>query len=111
MLTEADKKWLYTRKNVDMVTDTYFCAFCQYMNDEEEECIFRKCPIFEADYCDAAEFEARVAARLTGEPPYAFGFCQLCKYNSHGCQKLRMPLKQCLLKHARLAVEAEMEQN
>lgn len=107
MLDEAEKWWLYTRKNVDMVTGTYFCATCQYMNDEEEECIFRKCPIFEADYRDAAEFEARVAARLTGlnaaELPCYPNF--LCPYRA----KHIGSCKACYLKHARLAVEAEME--
>ena len=107
MLPEAEKKWLYTRENVAMVTGTYFCAFCQYMNDEEEECIFRKCPIFEADYRDAAEFEARVAAKMAKRehpiPCYSGKCCHPIPY-ARLCPA-------CSLKHARLAVEAEMEQN
>lgn len=111
MLTEAEKKWLGNREFANAVNyGAYSCPSCWWLNKELEECILRRCLRFDPDYQDAAEFEARVAARLTDKPPYAFGFCQLCKYNSHGCQKLRMPLKQCRLKHARLAVEAEMEQ-
>ena len=108
MLTEAEKKWLEEREN----RICKFCIHCPgYINTSPcldwwaDVCVMDTTP---EDYQDAAAFEARVAVKLTAGPPYAFGFCQLCKYNSHGCQKLRMPLKQCLLKHARLAVEAEM---
>jgi hypothetical protein len=103
-LTESEKKWLEVREKRNFQTGYYLSPWA-----------FPKKTLYwvteVSDTYDAAEFEARVSARLTGEPPYAFGFCQLCKYNSHGCQKLRIPLKQCRLKHARLAVEAEMEQN
>lgn len=58
-------------------------------------------------YVDAAAFEARVAAKLVGELQYEC-VCLSCKYNTHGCRTARMSYNQCRLKHARLAVEAEM---
>lgn len=117
MLTEAEKKWLEERAVESCETcrepDELFCSLCS--RDPRPKSL--SADFFSMSGCamttnwqDAAEFEARVALSLTSDMPYAFGFCQLCKYNSHGCRKLRMPLRQCILKHARLAVEAEMEQ-
>jgi hypothetical protein len=57
---------------------------------------------------DAAEFEARVAAKLTGlsaaELPCYPNF--LCLFSA---KHLGIGCKDCFLKHARLAVEAEIE--
>lgn len=109
MLNEAKHCWLANRGWVQTCLGSHSCGLCLYRDPDDLLCVFRVCPKFNDDFRDAAEFEARVAAKLTDEPPYAFGFCQLCKYNTHGCRNLRMKLTQCRLKHARLAVEEEME--
>lgn len=108
-LTDEEIAWYAERDWTLEILGNYSCGLCQYRVPDDLLCIFRECPKFKDDYKDAAEFEARVALSLTGDMPYAFGFCSLCKYNTHGCRDLTMPLKQCLLKHARIAVEAEME--
>lgn len=59
---------------------------------------------------DAAEFEARVAVYLAKSP------CLTCPDNSRNCPRKNSPEKgrpffeACRIKHARIAVEKEMEQ-
>ena len=113
-LDEHTLEWLKASEDSELRYGFASCRYCQYFkatyDDWTGNCSFLGCPKIERpNFRDAAEFEARVAASLTGDMPYAFGFCSLCKYNTHGCRDLTMPLKQCLIKHARLAVEAEME--
>lgn len=62
------------------------------------------------DWKDAAEFEARVAVYLAKSP------CLTCPDNSRNCPRKNSPEKgrpffeACRIKHARIAVEKEMEQ-
>lgn len=106
-LTDSEKVWLIDREWTLEVMGSYSCGPCQYRDKDDLLCIFRKCPKFEPNYKDAAEFESRVAARLTGlkaeELPCYPNF--LCPYSA----KLIGSCKACYLKHARLAVEQEME--
>lgn len=116
MLTEAEKMWLEerkppTKKPYKTTADDNFCRHCTRYNTN---CIpwFRDvayCPTDQGgDFRDAAEFSARVAAKLAEEtakwePCYNSGRCPVDVLYAKKC----IP---CRLKHARLEVEAEMEQ-
>jgi hypothetical protein len=113
MLTEKDKAWLEKRKPPTQkpwatTADDNFCRACKKYNID---CVpwFRNtvdCPTDQGGhYRDAAEFEARVAAKLAN---YDYTDPCLgkrhCPYAGKGWTCSR-----CNLKQARLAVEAEME--
>lgn len=107
MLTEKETCWLITRENVELVTGTYSCAHCQFMDNEEEECIFRRCPVFNSAWQDSAEFEGRVVAKLA-----TYAHTTPCEGNKPCPYKNRSwswSCDRCNLKHARIAVEEEME--
>lgn len=112
MLTEAEKKWLGNREFANAVNyGAYSCPSCWWLNKELEECILRRCLRFDPDYQDAAEFEARVAAKLATMT--CDRFCPAA-LNNRVCRRAwadRRPMYECRLKRARLAVEAEMEEN
>lgn len=116
MLTEADKTWLEERKppTVKLCPTTADDNFCKHCKQYDIDCVpwFRNtgdCPTHRGgDYREAAEFEARVAAKL------AEGICGFCDdFASFPSCPLsiysRPKYDYCTLKHARLAVEAEME--
>lgn len=103
-LTDKERKWLEQR--------TYRCKYC--IHYKEGICFW--CPDmkkFETrtyslvpDYRDAAEFEARVAARLAGAWAIGEDMC----FNNH-CQLFdKDRCTACYLKNARIAVEEEMDQ-
>lgn len=114
MLTEAEKKWLEERKarlakGSSTSASDYFCKWCYRCN---WQCVAwykdrEMCPAhLGCDFQDAAEFEALVAAKLTGLnaaelPCYPNFLCPFSAKHIGSC-------KACYLKHARLAVEAEM---
>ena len=110
MLTEAEKKWLEKRKPPTVkpwctTADDNFCSHCKQY---DIDCVpwFRNtgdCPTHRGgDFRDAAEFEARVAKRLLLLMPCAgVGECVE--------PATTLTCDACHLKHARLAVEAEME--
>ena len=109
MLTEAEKKWLEERERTELTHGLYSCAHCWhctierdlyhgYCTASEDYCLI------EPDFRDAAEFEARVAAKLA-----YFDIYRPCADDGR-CIELPMPCQSCRIKHARLAVEAEMEQ-
>lgn len=114
-LTESEKKWLEEREQHKRNGEQFYsCADCEHRSAEYD--LFDgwcdnegACPIELGyrDLQDAAEFSARVAARLTGlkaeELPCYPNF--LCPYSA----KLIGSCKACYLKHARLAVEQEMD--
>jgi hypothetical protein len=110
MLTEAEKTWLEEREYAEAVEyGHYSCPSCKWLGQEDNVCIFRRCLIFDPKWQDVAEFEARVAAKLTGLnaaelPCYPNFLCPFSAKHIGSC-------KACYLKHARLAVEAEMEEN
>ena len=114
MLTDKDREWLEKRKPPTekpwpTTADDNFCKHCK---QRITDCVpwYRKtgdCPTDRGgDFRDAAEFEARVAAKLAQNT-------QAVPCIEHGCPH-GMPLiwlcVSCRLKYARLAVEAEMEQ-
>lgn len=110
MLTEAEKEWLERRKNLCLRCDLNECPrfvrggeshMCRWFSPHRIE--------FE-NYRDAAEFEARVAEKLARD------ICFRChdKYNEIcpkgiGYFRLKLGIVSCGMKHARLAVEEEME--
>jgi len=111
-LSENEKEWLERRKNIcarcfhSHRGRPYFCGNWRY-----GKCIDfdpRSCTDEIVDFEDAAEFEARVAQRLVQNislPCYA-GLCtELKEIDWQICPKNEW----CLMKYARLAVEAEME--
>ena len=116
MLTEQEKKWLEFRKNV--------CFRCKKRRQTcslqlRDDCLKVGYPIrdlammFQPDYADAAEFEARVAEKLTLKEP-----CPLpenadlddCPYSYFiEDEESAFSCRWCRLKRARIAVEQEME--
>lgn len=112
MLTEQERKWLEKRK--------FRCSYCiHYKGGIEGTCFW--CPDrkkFETsayslvpDYRDAAEFEARVAEKLTLKEP-----CPLpenadlddCPYFTED-DGSAFSCRWCRLKRARITVEEEMD--
>lgn len=114
MLTERERKWLRGRElraaPCDNELPGIICDCCV-------EIIGTVCPL-KPDYADAAEFEARVAVvAANGAQPCLqygyncpYGYAGDCpdncdgNYNRFGTQATR-----CGLKHARLYVEEEMD--
>lgn len=126
MLTEAEKKWLEERKQpnypaactrlrpikkwgkVQVMTEKECRPICGYdYNWRDWECVLL---LTKNDYKDAAEFEARVAAKLAQSPCWSCPeksklSCPRGKSEANG----RPKAEACRLKHARLAVEEEMK--
>ena len=97
MLTDKEKRWLEGRKHrkAPCGDETHHCVGCMV-----------KCGCSLTPYwIDAAEFEARVAARLAGAWAIGEDRC----FNNH-CQLFdKGRCTACYLKNARIAVEQEME--
>lgn len=109
-LTESEKKWLDARAAANRIAECYSCLLCEWREKQGIACLFRECQRFNENYRDAAEFEARVAVYLAKAPCLTCpdnpqGGCSTRKLNSYG----RAHVEACRLKHARLAVEEEME--
>ncbi len=98
MLTDKEKRWLEGRKHrkAPCGDETHHCVGCMV-----------KCGCsLHPDWIDAAEFEARVAARLAGAWAIGEDMC----FNNH-CQLFdKDRCTACYLKNARIAVEQEMDQ-
>ena len=98
MLTDKEKRWLEGRKHrkAPCGDETHHCVGCMV-----------KCGCsLHPDWIDAAEFEARVAARLAGAWAIGEDMC----FNSH-CQLFdKDRCTACYLKNARIAVEEEMKE-
>lgn len=101
MLTESEKQWIEHREAMQFLTGTYIADFEEY-------------PLWNPgkDWQEAAEFEARVAAKLAN-PHWA-----VC-WNSDSCLEFDGSKDEprwwwncewCRLKHARLQVEEEMDE-
>jgi len=117
MLTEQEKRWLEFRKNV--------CFRCKKRRQTcslqlREDCrkagyaIRDLAMVIPPDYADAAEFEARVAEKLTLKEP-----CPLpenadlddCPYSYFiEDEESAFSCRWCRLKRARITVEEEMDQ-
>ena len=117
MLTEADKKWLEERKD-KRGYNFYYCRLCNKIPSIVTGGLCAgPCPMYPGgfEYEDAAEFEARVVAKLARGVTYGELPCgadpdcpdkNMDKYNTKetpllGCQM-------CVLRAARLAVETEL---
>lgn len=117
MLTEADWKWLNKRK----VCWLNFCDSCLYKSTTHHLCYtcithHEICPtaLSLGDFRDAAEFEARVAAKLAltydgPEPCERNEEVKHCPWAKRVVEG-KMTCKFCRLKHARLVVEREMDE-
>lgn len=117
MLTDKERKWLENRNDV--------CFRCSKNKRTCSQALRKICldilfPIKdrtlmkEQDYCDAAEFEARVAEKLTLKEP-----CPLpenadlddCPYSYFiEDEESAFSCRWCRLKRARIAVEEEMKE-
>lgn len=115
MLTEQERKWLEKRGNKCLRClyysgDGSIEGICFWCSDKKE--FVPKAYSIEAYYRAAAEFEARVAAKLTLEEP-----CPLpenadldeCPYFTED-DGSAFSCRWCRLKRARIAVEEEMEE-
>lgn len=97
MLTDKEKRWLEGRK--------YRKAPCGEETHHCVGCLVRCGCSLTPDWIDAAEFEARVAARLAGAWAIGEDMC----FNNH-CQLFdKDRCTACYLKNARIAVEEEMD--
>lgn len=108
MLTKQERKWLEYRK--------FRCSRCVHYEGSgvggicfwcaDREKFETNAYILVSDYRDAAEFEARVAARLAGAWAIGEDMC----FNNH-CQLFdKDRCTACYLKNARIAVEEEMKE-
>lgn len=106
MLDDKTLEWLEEREWAKGVLGNYSCMKCQYRVPDDLLCIFRRCPKENENFRDAAEFEARVAAKLAN-----YDYTDPCLGKRH-CPYAGKgwTCRRCNLKQARLAVEAEMEQ-
>lgn len=116
-LSEKEKEWLERRKNLcNRCVIASWCRIGEKHGYNTEQCRFWKLKIpgkdtffgsFEEDFKDAAEFEARVAEQLVRHT------CFNCPASPEDCPTFfehpRRTSKDCRLKRARLAAEAEME--
>lgn len=111
-LSEAEREWLERREEYLR----FYCQHCQFFKPYDTPHVNPGwcqgdcwcCPVVGKDiqysFRDAAEFEARVALKLTD---YDVSYKPLCLY--YGCNYMGN-CRECRLMHARLAVEAEMEE-
>lgn len=110
MLTNQEKEWLERRNNLcERCSNRNYCKVGKRHGYNTTSCRFHK-QFFEGSYYDAAMFAERVALWLLShdseDVPCANGqaiFCPRPPFAGSGC------VKRCLLRSARLAVEAEME--
>lgn len=112
MLTAQEREWLERRKSV--------CTYCakrtsckrgEKYNFRKEECKYHAYSFLRDAHILDIEFEARVAARLAelvnSEPwPNLWPECISCERHAKEGDAACPP---CVLKEARLAVEAEMK--
>ena len=110
--SEKEKDWLERRAANEMAFDAFFCPHCEQFNVERDPYLGHcdddsRCPLTEHDFRDAAEFEARVAEQLVRHT------CFNCPASPEDCPTFfehpRRTSKDCRLKRARLAAEAEMD--
>lgn len=111
MLTEAEIEWLRRRESLcERCGKKQTCGFPKAGNIVKCSCCwFEEKASGNDDYRDAAEFEARVAEKL------AKSICVVCPENKNGrCPTRqnyaqRADIEACRMRHARIAVEKEMD--
>lgn len=105
MLTQSEREWLEHRDAMQFITGTYIADFAEY-------------PLWNSgkDWQDAAEFSERVAAKLAEMAHWlAHGIgtemecVDLCDASKICEESESLPCQWCFLKHARLAVEEEID--
>lgn len=105
MLDKGTMEWLMNREQIEIANGLYYCAHCGLFSDNYSVftgyCIgeYSECPLV-SDYRDAAEFEARVAAKLAADC-HDCGRCKIVDLCNGICKQER-------LKYARIEVEEEM---
>ncbi len=122
MLTDAELKWLEERQNICLrCRDLKYCRTGKKHGYNTRNCRFWKITVLgpfslaypNDNYKDAAEFEARVAAKLAiarMEVNWDDDFsCCPPETGERECSKKRLDCQWCWLKNARLAVESDME--
>lgn len=114
MLTDAEKEWLETRKNLCGRCGRHkYCRVGNRHGFNTESCRHWELTApnvsrwgsYRDDYKDAARFEALVARELTSPVGDYMPLCfpEDCDFHA-SC-------RECRLMHARIAVEAELEQD
>ena len=112
MLTTSEVEWLRER---ELRTTPCAAELPRVICDYCIEMVGTVCPL-KPDYRDAAEFEARVAViaangaqpcLVDDETPSLGGFCPEGKERE--CERYNNCFTRCGLKHARLYVEEEMD--
>lgn len=113
MLTQNEKNWLEEREKRPapcILNESW--NWCLNICSGQTLPLRSPCPMV-PDYRDAAEFEARVAAKLAiarMEVNWDDDFsCCPPETGERECSKKRLDCQWCWLKNARLAVESEME--
>ena len=116
-LSEKEKEWLERRENLcNRCVKAAWCHTGEKHGYNTERCRFWELKVpnhgflggLDEDFKDAAEFEARVAEKLATvicsrcEDFNKKNVCPLAIYQTTG-------IYECRMKHARLAVEAEMD--
>lgn len=122
----SEEKWLGRRAANEMAFDAFFCPHCSQFNVERDPYLGHcdddsRCPLTEHDYLSAATFEARVTEKLAKPRPELRPHCSWYETTDDGhlVRKTSCPphhdiddcpgIDMCILYHARLAVEAEMD--
>lgn len=101
MLTDSERAWLKHR-DIANPRGTYFCEYCKdYAECHSDMGWGVECPTAPLSLQDAAEFEARVAAKLAKGIPQSAWLAE--------AEKCDMPPSWTRLKLARLQVEEEMD--
>ena len=116
MITDGEKSWLKQRENLCARCFQSCCGDCCGKVFARED--IWKCRSFDPTSCldenidllDAADFEARVAEKLAREICFRCPdrYSKICP-KGIGYFRLKLGTVSCGMKHARLAVEAEMD--
>ena len=96
MLTASEREWVAWKIRIrcDESIAPAWCHHCQHLGKDWGSCYQQRyCPLFSCNWEDAAEFEARVAAKLA----------------SIDFQPIADTRPSARLKYARIAVEEEID--
>ena len=96
MLTKSEREWLASHRT--------FCNYCD-LERGSDDCywnhVVEACPMY-PNIKDALEFSERVVARLANREGCIGDWCYYYPFSDKVCPA-------CILKHVRLAVEKEMD--
>ena len=118
MLTDGERAWLKKKERILREGKVWgaWCYACPNFGRDWAECYAHQyCPIFNSHEAlqDAAEFEARVAAKLAlgCESQTPCNGCWRANWKFCNLRKGYWDCADCFLKTARLIVEEEMDGN